>query len=83
LANEENPFQSVKNVNNQSNLPNTSNNLAIIERAHQVNVDNKPNENNTKENFIEKRTIFLLSSFVVALLVLIAGIFIGIFGAFG
>jgi hypothetical protein len=57
--------------------------LAIIERAHQVNVDNQPNEKNTKENFIEKRTIFLLSSFVVALLVLIAGIFIGIFGVFG
>jgi hypothetical protein len=59
--------------------------LATKERAHQAleNVDNQPNEKNTKENFIEKRTIFLLSSFVVALLVLIAGIFIGIFGVFG
>jgi hypothetical protein len=54
----------------------------MIERPHQV-IANQPNKNKTIEKFMRKRSIFLLSSFVVALLVLISGLFIGIFGAFG
>ena len=65
-----------------SNLSITSNNFETIEKPHQV-IANQPNKNNTKEKFMRKRSIFLLSSFVVALLVLITGLFIGIFGAFG
>jgi len=84
LANKENPFQNDKNAKNQSNSSKTSNNSAIIERPCLV-VENVPakKQPTAKENFIGKRTIFLLSSFVVALFVLIAGIFVGIFGVFG
>ena len=84
FATKENPFQNDENAYSQSNLSKISNNSAIIERPCQV-IENVPanNQPTANENFIGKRTIFLLSSFVVALLVLIAGIFIGIFGVFG